>query len=339
MEARDEGVNNQILQSTKIKDVKNKAQRGLKAKSLIDKSLGDPRTKSSSDLSGNSDDSRDERNHPKTLSPKWKIEGSDEKEKMWHGKESGGDPKERSQEIVNRLTSRLASDKEEVSRSSENKEDKMAGLKKEKKKKELSAKEKVCNEAARKELKDFNNTKFKVHENFKEQDTNVRLASLVEKGRTNEKCKKKEGGEKKNNLKRKLEKERHANDEKKEKMKRKFAEQYFSKNQSRYFHEKPCLPSAVYPNQDSGCKALKFAKNEESGIFCNGVKVILSKPERKIALEKKIEKGSSVARIGAGASEQVYTRLDGVSQPFSFTVTMISMILMITIMMMIIITR
>ena len=127
-----------------------------------------------------------------------------------------------------------------------------------------------------------------------------------------------EEAEKKGDLKRKLEKtdERHSNDE--GKIKQKFAEQYFSKKQSTSsFHQKTWTPSPV---------SAKPVKKEEKEIFCNGVKVIVKPPERKITLEKKSEKASNgnvdkvlskkastATEIGVKPSEQVYTRQDGVS--------------------------
>ena len=53
------------------------------------------------------------------------------------------------------------------------------------------------------------------------------------------------------------------------------------------------------PRKDSG-PALNSVKTEASAIFCNGVKVVLGKPERKILLEKKI----AVERIKMGASKK-----------------------------------
>ena len=115
----------------------------------------------------------------------------------------------------------------------------------------------------------------------------------------------------KNIPKRKLEKTSH-----KEKMKQKFTGQYFSKNQSSSFQQQPPTANGKFvdPNQDPDCDVVKSVKEEERGIFCNGVKVVVSKPERKILLEKKIEKGSTVVGlVGLTASEQVYTRVDAVS--------------------------
>ena len=140
----------QILQaSTKstIKDVNNKFQRDLTTKSIIDKSHSDSRRKSStgrdptnklqnnkkkrrnsrseseprsSDLIRNSynkiQDSRDNEvdNPLNGLSQDWDIKD----EKVWEVKErekerKESDPRERSQGIVNRLISRLASEKDE----------------------------------------------------------------------------------------------------------------------------------------------------------------------------------------------------------------------------------
>ena len=53
------------------------------------------------------------------------------------------------------------------------------------------------------------------------------------------------------------------------------------------------------PRKDSG-PALNSVNTEASAIFCNGVKVVLGKPERKILLEKKI----AVERIKMGASKK-----------------------------------
>ena len=370
-----------ILQaSTKstTKDVNNKFQRDLK--SITDKSHSDSRRKSStgrdptnklqnnkkkrrnsrseseprsSDLIRNSynkiQDSRDDEvdNPLNGLSKDWDIKD----EKVWEVKErekerKESDPRERSQGIVNRLISRLASDKDEkvgeeslktVSKPSEKEEEERketAGRKMENRKKEAATKEKVSNDApANKELKVFKNTKSKVHERLKEQDTNVnRLVGLVGKVQTNNKWAKSEGPEKKDNLKRKLEKadERHAKDEKKEKIKQKL---YFSKKQSSNYHQKPSMPfpASLNGNHDSG-------KKEEEVIFCNGVRVVVSKaPERKITLEKKneklekkSEKASTDVVAGLRASLQVYTRLDGVSFILQLVVLlMIAMIVMI----------
>jgi len=336
--ANDEPTN-QILPSAKPQDVNHKIKKDLKEKSIIDRSHSNVRIRSSaskdptrkfhnktkrssksetespsSDLirNSNTDDSRDEMdNHWNSLS-----QLSDRNEKMWQGQESDGDPKERSEEIVNRSNSRLASESLKVSKSSEKKQDWMAVGKKEKKKKEPMAEEKVSNGKARKEPEDlkenFKTTQSKVHERLKEQDTNVRLEGVVEKSRTNDKWNRNGGVEKKDNLKRKLEKTSH-----KEKMKQKAGGQYFSKNQSSSFQQQ--LPTAngkfVNPNQDPDCDVVKSVKEEERGIFCNGVKVVVSKPERKILLEKKIEKGSTVVGlVGLTASEQVYTRVDGVKK-------------------------
>ena len=260
-------------------------------------------------------------NHRKDLSQGWRMQLSDGNEngKMWQGQESGGDSKERSEEIVNRLTSRLASNKSDksqkeslrVSKSSENKQDWAAVGRNENKNKEFTGDEKESNGSAIKELKYFNdklkNTKSKVHERVKEQDSNDRLEGLVGKSRTNEKLNKYgSGAEKKDNLKRKFDKD-------KDKMK-----QYFNKNKSSNFYQQPSAVNgkSFNPNQDSDCAL----KKEERVIFCNGVKVVVTKPERKIALEKKNEKISLEKRIEKGfslvrmtASEQVYTRVDRVS--------------------------
>ena len=263
---------NQILPSenSTIKDVKNKIENDLQQHNVNERETDSTcETESSSDEMRNSSSSVEpgEIDH-QTLG--WK-KVSDRK---MNGKTS--DPKERSQEIVNRLFSRLGKD-DKIS--SELKEEKW---KKEKdKRKDFEGK--VIKDQARKELdgKGENSKKQKSFERLKEQRKSVQLNGFDDKSD---------------------QENAHQEIEKKDK----FCKIKLKKEDTDDAREREKPNSAATtaeelsnPRKDSG-PALNSVKTEAPAIFCNGVKVVLAKPERKILLEKKI----AVERIKMGASKK-----------------------------------
>ena len=266
---------NQILPSenSTIPDVKNKIENELQHNVNERKTDSTCETESSSDEMRNS--SSCESGEIDHLTLGWR-KVSDRK---MNGKTS--DPKERSQEIVNRLFSRLGKD-DKIS--SELKEEKW---KKEKeKRKAFEAEGRVLKDQARKKLdgKRENFKKQKSFERLKEQRKSVQLNDFDDKSDQE-------------NADQEIEK------------KDKFCKIKFRREDTDSGREKENPNSAkttanpeelFNPRKDSG-PALNSVKTE--AIFCNGVKVVLGKPERKILLEKKI----AVERIKMGASKKTIT--------------------------------
>ena len=106
--------------------------------------------------------------------------------------------------------------------------------------------------------------------------------------------------------------------------------EHFSSKRPKLDQKSPTWERSLDPKIKNPDFSSKLNKTEDRAIFCNGVRVLLSKPERKIFLEKKTldhnnegqtrsrsmeEKMEKLNEIPSRSpSQQVYTKEDGVRQ-------------------------
>ena len=280
------------------------------------------------------------------------LESDESKGKEHTIKNDDCDPKIRNREIVNRLMFRLASDgmmvfKDKMSlkvpKLTKNSQDilvkdnlslkvpKLANNSQEcgkaTKSTYFTESESAYSESATKKIKarkaNFKSPKSKEHKRLKDGHNSAQRA-IVRK--TSSENLKNGINEKVTNKKRVHEEQ--VNNEKKERTKN---GEHFSSKRPKLDLKSPTWEISLDPNKIKNPDySSKLNKTEDRAIFCNGVRVLLSKPERKIFLEKKSldqnieeqtrsrsmeEKKEKLKEIPSRSpSQQVYIKEDGVRQ-------------------------
>ena len=267
------------------------------------------------------------------------LESDGGKGKEWKHtiKNDDCDPKIRNREIVNRLMFRLASDgmmvfKDKMSlkvpKLTKNSQDIVAEAEggKATKSKYFTESESANSESARKKLKarkaNFKSPKSKEHKRSKDGHNSAQRAIVRKTSSENLK-----NGINENVTKKKRVHEEQVNNEKKERTKN---GEHFSSKRPQLDQKCPTRERSLDPKIKNPDFFSKLNKKEERAIFCNGVRVLLSKPERKIFLEKKTldqnneeqtrsrsmeEKKEKLKESPSRSpSQQVYVKEEGVRQ-------------------------
>ena len=270
-------------------------------------------------------------------------------------KNDDSDPKIRNREIVNRLMFRLASDgmmvfKDKMSlnvpkltknsqdkvikdnlslkvpKLAQNRQEIVAEGGKATKSTYFTESESANSESARKELKagraNFRSPKSKEHKRLKGGHNSAQKAVVRKTSSENLK-----NGINENVTKKKSVHEEQVNYKNKERTKN---GEHFSSKRPKLDQKSPTWERSLDPKIKNPDFSFKLNKTEDRAIFCNGVRVLLSKPERKIFLEKKTldqnneeqtrsrsmeEKKENLKEIPSRSpSQQVYIKEDGVRQ-------------------------
>ena len=284
------------------------------------------------------------------------LESDGGKGKEWKHtiKNDDCDPKMRNREIVNRLMFRLASDgmmvfKDKMSlkvpkltknsqdivfkdnlslkvpKLTQNSQDIVAEGGKASKSTYFTS-ESANSDSARKELKarkaNFEFSKSKEHKRLKDGHNSAQRAIVRKTSSENLK-----NGINENVTKKKRVHKEQVNNKNKERTKN---GEHFSSKKPKLDQKSPTWERSLDPKIKNPDFSLKLNKTEDRAIFCNGVRVLLSKPERKIFLEKKSldqnneeqtrsrsmeEKKEKLNEIPSRSpSQQVYIKEDGVRQ-------------------------